>query len=77
MRTILEASRYFKELDSKTALTKNAIRTLVNSGRVPSVQIGNKNLVALEVLEEFLIKGLTVEEEKGHGVIRSIPERIR
>ena len=54
MRTINEAAEYFKSVDPCTALKKNAIRRLVSSGEVPSVRIGNKYLVSLEALNEYL-----------------------
>ena len=53
-RTICEAAIYFKERDPETCLTETAIRTLVRSGRVPSVKVGKKYLVTIEALEEYL-----------------------
>lgn len=54
MRTINEASAYLAELDPETALTKTALRRLVVSGAVPSVRVGNKYLLSLETLEDYL-----------------------
>ena len=52
-RTIREAAAWFKSQDPQTCLTETAIRTLVRSGKVPSVRVG-KNLVTLEALEAYL-----------------------
>ena len=54
MRTINEAAEHFKSIDPHTALTKTAVRRLVNTGAVPSVRIGNKALVSLEALDAYL-----------------------
>ena len=53
-RTIREAAVWFKTQDPQTCLTETAIRTLVRSGKVPSVRVGKKYLVALEALEAYL-----------------------
>ena len=53
-RTIREAAVWFKSRDPQTCLTETAIRTLVRSGKVPSVRVGKKYLVTLEALEAYL-----------------------
>lgn len=53
-RTIREAAAWFKSQDPQTSLTETAIRTLVRSGKVPSVRVGKKYLVTLEALEMYL-----------------------
>ena len=53
-RTIREAAVWFKSQDPQTCLTETAIRTLVRSGKVPSVRVGKKSLVTLEALEAYL-----------------------
>ena len=52
-RTIREAAVWFKSQDPQTCLTETAIRTLVRSGKVPSVRVGKKYLVTLEALEMY------------------------
>ena len=54
MRTIKEAAAHYKEQDSQTALTETAIRMLIRSGQVPSMNVGKKYLVSLEALAHFL-----------------------
>ena len=54
MRTIKEAAAHYKEQDPQTALTETAIRMLIRSGQVPSMNVGKKYLVSLEALENFL-----------------------
>jgi excisionase family DNA binding protein len=58
-RTIKDAAAHYREVDPNTALTEYAIRTLVRTGRVPSVRIGKKYLVTIEALEEYLTGGET------------------
>lgn len=53
-RTIREAAVWFKNHDPQTGLTESAIRTLVRTGRVPSIRVGKKYLVTLEALETYL-----------------------
>jgi len=54
MRTIKEAAREIKELDEHTALTQWRIRELVLSGVLPAVRAGNKILLNLDTLFEYL-----------------------
>ena len=54
MRTIDAAAAEIRAADLHTALTKTALRRLVVSGAVPSVRIGQKYLVDLEILDNYL-----------------------
>ena len=54
MRTAPEAIAEIKAVDPKTALTERALRRMINSGVLPSVNIGNKKLVNLDKLFEYL-----------------------
>lgn len=54
MRTIDQAADYIKATDPETALTRTAIRRMVTTGALPSVRVGQKYLVALEALDDFL-----------------------
>ena len=54
MRTIAQAAEYVRAQDPDTALTKTAIRRLVVTGKLPSVRVGQKYLVALENLDAYL-----------------------
>ena len=54
IRTIDQASAWLKEADPETAVTKTALRRLVTTGQLPSVRVGSKYLVDLEMLEKFL-----------------------
>ena len=66
-RTIREAAVWFKSQDPQTCLTETAIRTLVRSGKVPSVRVGKKYLVTLEALEA-LEAYLAGKKQNGRGV---------
>lgn len=54
MRTIEQAAAWLQEADPDTAITKTALRRLVTTGKLPSVQVGQKYLLNLDVLESFL-----------------------
>lgn len=53
MRTIESAYREIKENDPQSCITKNALRTLVVSGGIPSVKVGAKYLVDLEAVQLY------------------------
>ena len=54
MRTIDQAAASLAEIDPGCALTKTGLRRLVTTGQLPSVKIGNKYLIDLDVLESYL-----------------------
>ncbi|MDE7219771.1 MAG: helix-turn-helix domain-containing protein [Oscillospiraceae bacterium] len=64
-RTIKEATAYFREKDPQTSLTETAIRMLLRSGAVPSVKVGKKYLVTLEVLERYLTGEIAPMQQEG------------
>ncbi|MBR3473519.1 MAG: helix-turn-helix domain-containing protein [Oscillospiraceae bacterium] len=54
MRTVDQAAAWLREQDPETALTKTALRRLVVTGQLPSVRVGQKYLISLETLEDYL-----------------------
>jgi hypothetical protein len=54
MRTINEAHRSIKDADPDTSLSPFAIRRLILTGAIPSITAGNKYLIDLDALEEYL-----------------------
>ncbi len=76
MRTINSAYEELVTKDSATCITKNAIRQLIITGKVPSVKIGSKYLVNMEVLERFLQGNIESQQEHDVG-IRRLPEKFR
>lgn len=54
IRSIHDAHVLLKEEDSNTAVTEYFIRKLVNEGTIPSFKTGNKSLVDVDVLQEYL-----------------------
>lgn len=53
IRTINEAYADLLAGDPRCAITKTALRRLVAEGKIPSVKIGNRNLIDLEVCQSF------------------------
>ena len=61
LRTLSETISYLKEQDPKTAITANALRCMVVSGKVPYIKAGKKYLIDLDILFEYL-KGIKPED---------------
>ena len=72
MRTIDQVAAYISETDPDSALTKTAIRRLVVSGQLPSKRVGNKYLVALESVDDYLMSPPAVQEPPKPGRIRPV-----
>ena len=53
-RTIQQAYECIKAQDADTAITYHALRQLVVSGQIPSMRIGKKYVIDLDVLLTFL-----------------------
>ena len=54
MRTIPKAYDEIKKLDSNTSLTLRSLRSMCKNGDVPTVLIGNKILINLDLLIDIL-----------------------
>jgi excisionase family DNA binding protein len=70
MRTIDQCAAYLRAADPDTALTKTALRRLVRSGALPSIQVGAKYLISLENLEQFCTGGYPERPDTVDGVRR-------
>lgn len=68
IRGITEAVEEIKEADPKTALTVHALRSLVKTGHVPSVKVGNKYLINMAVLESYLANPTETQKEIHTGL---------
>ena len=53
-RTIQQAYECIKAQDADTAITYHALRQLVVSGQIPSMRIGKKYVIDLDVLSVFM-----------------------
>lgn len=73
MRTLDECFRELKEIDPKTAISKNFIRRLALSGTIPTVMAGNKRLINLDGLILYLNNPKNNDHiEKGKNVIKGV-----
>ncbi|MBC3797165.1 helix-turn-helix domain-containing protein [Acetobacterium tundrae] len=54
MRIAKEIAKEIKALDPNTGLSESSIRRLVKEGKLESVQIGNRHLINLDSVIEFL-----------------------
>ena len=73
MRTRDKAIELLKQDDPDTCISRNAIDTLIRSGKLPTVKIGNKVLLNYDMLLEIVAAGIgDTEEEQAPGSIRRI-----
>ncbi|MHB8963383.1 MAG: hypothetical protein ACYC5K_09555 [Saccharofermentanales bacterium] len=83
VRSLREALAYIRTLDQDTGISANAVRMLVVSGKIPSVKIGRKYLVDVDLVIEFFEHQLsrTVAAADPESIacddIKPIPERLR
>ena len=87
VRSLREALDYIKSLDEDTAISGNAIRMLVLSGKVPSVKVGKKYLVDVDMILKYFGERLSAVEVKSNpdlsktnnieDEIRPIPEQLK
>ena len=54
MRTIPMALKEIKEIDPNTSLTLSALRRMVKTGEIPSINIKSKKLINLDLLIEHM-----------------------
>ena len=62
------------EADPYTALTEKALRRLILTKEIPSVKIGAKYLINMDVLNNYLCTGTTESEPITAAGIRKIAE---
>lgn len=72
MRLVSEAYNEIKAADPDTAISRTGFRRLVNEGKIPCVNVGNKRLVSMEAVYAFFEKGEPLQEPES-GKIRRIP----
>lgn len=61
IRTIDTAYEEIRKNDPDTAISRNHIRQIVRDGTIPSIRTGNKYLVSMQVLEEYIKSQTTVQ----------------
>ena len=73
IRTIRNAIKCIRAIDPASSISEWALRGLVKSGRLPHTDIGNRQLIDLDALEDFLANppAQPVEVET-YGKIRRI-----
>lgn len=54
IRSIAEAYKEIKQIDSKSSITKYAIRALVNNGTISHICRGRKILIDFNELQDYL-----------------------
>lgn len=72
MRSIKEVFEIIKSEDPDTALTLSGLRSLVNSGKIPTVRIGRKILISYESVIEYLKNPTENIRKENYGVVRQV-----
>ena len=73
VRTISGAVDFIKSRDPDTAITPTAIRRLVWSGTIPHVRAGNKYLITVQSIEDWVSgKGVSAKNNETIGGIRRV-----
>ncbi|MVB11339.1 hypothetical protein CAFE_20520 [Caprobacter fermentans] len=75
LRLLDEVIPEIKKIDPDTALTRNAVRQLGLSGKVPVVMAGRKRMYNLDALLTYLGSPGVEQPEQVNG-IRAVPERL-
>ena len=76
MRTIQEAAAELKRIDPGTAVTPYFIRSMVLDGTIPHVKAGNKRLINLDALLQYLAEApAPAPAAPLYGQIRPVPEK--
>ena len=74
MRTATGVVDELRAVDPNTAVSVHLVRRLINSGAVPSVPSGNRKLVSVDAVCEYLASGQAAAVPRA-GKIRRVNER--
>lgn len=72
IRTIKQTIQELKAKDSETAFTESALRRAISSGEIPHIRAGNKILVNLDVVEDYLSGNMQGVKRPATGNIRRL-----
>lgn len=71
MRLVKDAYEQLKRDDPDTNITLYALRTIVKSGAIPTVQLGRKTLLNYDSLLEYFSNG-NIEQVNNTDIIRRV-----
>lgn len=72
MRTIKQAIQSIKESDPETCFSEWWLRKLVKSGKLKCHRAGNRYLIDIDSLDEFLKNPPVTVEVKRLGILRKV-----
>lgn len=72
MRTISQTINYLHDKDPNSAISEWYLRTLLRSGKLKHHKAGNKYLINLDYLEEYLKNPPSNEEDIQKGTLRKV-----
>lgn len=75
MRTARQVGEYFKQQDPETSFTEYHVNRLIKSGALPVFKSGNKRLINLDMLIQYLNSEVKEpEKDSTYGKIRRVGE---
>lgn len=78
MRGIAEAVKEIRAADPKTAVSEYTLRRLVKTNKIPSVKVGARYLVNMDIVAKYFFMGDSAAPTPDtYGTIRRIDENIR
>ena len=73
IRGIKEAAAELRQADPNTPIREKTLRRLILSGSIPSIRIGVRYYINMDVLNECLKNGIEpITENPEYGVIRQV-----
>lgn len=74
MRTVTQTMQYLRENDPNSAITEWWLRQMLRSGELKHHRAGNKYLINLDYLEEYLRNPPIVDEDpkSEYGTLRQV-----
>lgn len=72
IRTIKQAIQTIKEQDPESCFSEYCLRQLVKSDKLKCHRAGNRYLIDMDLLEEYLKNPPNIQEVKPLGILRRI-----
>ena len=70
IRTIENAYEELKARDPNTCISKKYVRDLVNNGVIPSTRSGNRKLVDVDVIEDYIAAHTGLKEREATNAVQ-------
>lgn len=73
IRGIKDAAAELKQADPNTPIREKTLRRLILSGSIPSIKVGRRYYINMDVLADCMAKGIELDPEPlEYGIIRQV-----